>query len=131
MTGRSDRAVRSLCTALAMAACLSAPALGTAPAAVASGGLPRVLVYRCRLVATDRGDEIALSLRLRTNEANDRWRIRIVHEGQRVLTTRGRTDGRGVLKARTVVTDAPGRDEVRVRARHLMPHAVCKAATAV
>lgn len=121
--------MRVLC-AVATAVCLSST-LSTTPAAMASGGLPRALVYRCRLIATDRGDEIALSLRLRTNEANDRWRIRIVHDGQRVLTTRRLTDGRGALKVRTVVADAPGRDDVRIRARHLMPRAVCKAATAV
>ncbi|HVF08860.1 MAG TPA: hypothetical protein VNC60_09810, partial [Actinomycetota bacterium] len=50
--------------------------------------------------------------------------------GEHVLTTRRRTDGRGDLKVRAVVADAPGRDDIRVRVRHLMPRAVCKAATA-
>jgi hypothetical protein len=101
-----------------------------APAVVA-GSSPRALVYRCRLVAIDRGDDISLIVRLRTNEPRDRWRIRIVHEGKRALTTRSRTDAHGDLKVQTLVSDTPGRDDVRVRARHLLPRAVCKAATAV
>ena len=99
--------------------------------AMAAATLPRALVYRCRLVATDRGDSIALSMRLRTNEPRDRWRIRIVHEGERVLEMRRGTDAQGDLKVRVLVRDAPGRDDVRVRARHLEPRAVCTVATAV
>jgi hypothetical protein len=127
MTRRAGRAARTIL----VAACMSAPIQSAMAPAMAAATLPRALVYRCRLVATDRGDSIALSMRLRTNEPRDRWRIRIVHEGERVLETRRRTDAQGDLKVRVLVRDAPGRDDVRVRARHLVPRAVCTVAAAV
>lgn len=129
MIRRSDRVGR-IAGALLVAASLSTPAQSAMAPAVASAA-PRALVYRCRLVAIDRGDVITLSLRLRTNEPRDRWRIRIVHDGERVLTARRRTDAHGDLKVRDIVPDAPGPDDVRVRARHLAPRAVCKAAAVV
>lgn len=130
MTRRSHRAGR-IARTLMVVACLSVPTQSATASIVAWPTLTRALVYRCRIVAIDRGDTIALSLRLRTNEPRDRWRIRIVHDGERVLTTRRLTDAHGDLKVRALVADAPGPDDVRARARHLAPRAVCTVAAVV
>lgn len=87
---------------------------------------PRGLVYRCRLVATDRGDEITLSLRLRTNEPHGRWRIRMFHERERIVHKGRRTDADGDLRVSRIIADEPRRHDVIGRARHLVTGAVCE-----
>lgn len=97
----------------------------------AAGEQPRGLIYRCRLVATDRGDDITLSFRLRTNEPRAEWRIRMFHERERVFFKVRSTDAGGDLKVRRTVPDAPRRHEVIARARHLATGAVCEVVSRV
>ncbi len=61
---------------------------------------PRGLIFRCRLVATDHGDDIALSFRLRTNESQGEWRIRLFHEGDRIVSKARVTSVAGDLNVR-------------------------------
>ena len=97
----------------------------------AAGEQPRGLIYRCRLVATDRGDDITLSFRLRTNEPRGEWRIRMFHERERVFFKVRSTDAGGDLKVRRTVPDAPRRHDVVARARHLATGAVCEVVSRV
>ncbi len=92
---------------------------------------PRGLAFRCRLVATDRGGDIALSFRLRTNEPRGEWRIRMFHEGERIVSKARATSAAGDLKVRRRVPDLRGRDDVIGRARHLVTGAVCEVASRV
>lgn len=112
-------------TTLVTAACLWGLLMPGTPVEAADEQ-PRGLIYRCRLVATDRGDDITLSFRLRTNEPRGDWRIRIFHEREPILLKVRHTDAGGDLKVRRTVLDAPRRHEVIARARHLATGAVCK-----
>jgi hypothetical protein len=116
--------------ALAFALCLPAgtahplegPSTGAAPPSVSEAG---GFAYRCRLVATKLGDEITLTLRLRTERPNRTWRVRLFHDGELVSSSRRRANERGYLKVSRTVPNLPGRDEVGGRARHLATGTVC------
>jgi len=101
------------------------------PQAGAAAGPARGLIFGCRLVSIDRGDEITLRFRLRTDEPAGAWRVRMFHEGERIVSKVRRTRPTGDLKVRRVVPDLPGRDDVIGRARHVATGAVCEVASRV
>jgi hypothetical protein len=85
----------------------------------------RVLSYRCQLVSVKLGDQITLTLHLTTNLPRRYWRIRMFHEGERVLLKTRRTNGLGRLTVVRVVPNLRGRDDVAARARHLASGKIC------
>ena len=91
----------------------------------------RVLSYRCELIATKLGDRITLALRLRTNAPRRYWRIRMFHQGERVLLKTRRTNDLGRLTVVHVVPNLKGRDEVAARARHVATGKVCRVGTKI
>ena len=117
-------------SAVMLAVVIVCAAIQSAPAAALTER-PRGLIFRCRLVATDHGDDIALSFRLRTNESRGHWRIRMFHEGERIVSKARATSAAGDLNVRRSVPDKRGRDDVIGRARHLATGAVCEVASRV
>jgi hypothetical protein len=99
--------------------------IGSSAAVEAASVRPPELTYRCRLIASDLGEEIGMNLRLRTDGARDGWRIKLFHEGERVFSKIRRTNARGDLKVVRVEPNLPGRDELSARARHLRSGTVC------
>jgi hypothetical protein len=97
---------------------------------VGPGGLSasaqRGLDYECRLAATKLGDEIAVTLRLLTDQARDDWRIRLYHEDELIFSKVRITNARGNLKVVRVVPNLPGRDDLASRARHLESGTICE-----
>ena len=61
------------------------------------------------------------------NVVGDRWRVKILHDGDRVFagirTTRGES---GSFELRIVENDRAGSDAFRARARHLSTDEVCR-----
>lgn len=72
-----------------------------------------------------------LSFRLRINEPRGDWRIRMFHEGERIVSKARATNAAGDLKVRRRVVDTPGRDDVIGRARHRTTGAICEVASRV
>ncbi|HET9311629.1 MAG TPA: hypothetical protein VFP41_10475 [Actinomycetota bacterium] len=91
----------------------------------------RVLSYRCELIATTLGEQITLALRLRTNAPHRSWRIRMFHQGERVLLKTRRTNASGRLIVVRVVPNLRGRDEVAARARHVASGKACRVQTRI
>jgi hypothetical protein len=91
----------------------------------------RVLGYRCELIATKLGEQITLALRLRSNAPRRYWRIRMFHQGERVLLKTRRTNVLGRLTVVRVVPNLRGRDEVAARARHVASGKVCRVQTRI
>lgn len=111
-------------------AIISASTIPSAPTWAATEQA-RGLIFRCRLIATDHGDDVTLSFRLRTNEPRGDWRIRMVHEGERIVSKARATNAAGDLKVRRRILDTPGRDDVIGRARHRVTGAICEVASRV
>ncbi len=97
---------------------------------VGPGGLSasdqRGLDYECRLTATKLGDEIAVTLRLLTDQARDDWRMRLYHEEELIFSKVRTTNAQGNLKVVRVVPNLPGRDDLASRARHLESGTICE-----
>ena len=102
--------------------------IGSANAVQSTG---RVLSYRCELIATKLGEQITLALRLRTNAPRRYWRIRMFHQGERVLLKTRRTNEFGRLTVVRVVPNLRGRDQVAARARHVASGKVCRVQTRI
>jgi hypothetical protein len=94
------------------------------PSGPASAG-ERGFSYRCELVATKRGTEITIALKLVTNEPRADWRIRLFHEGERVFSKVRRTNAEGRLTVVRVEPNLPGRDDLLARARHVETGEIC------
>ena len=109
-------------TTITLSLLLVAPA--STPAAAAEAG-PHGIEYRCQLVTTKLGDEITVTLRLRTDGARDDWRVRLFHEGERVYSGVRRTNPDGDLKVVRVEPNMPKRDHFAARARHLAKGTLC------
>lgn len=116
---------------LLLAASVMFPFQASDAQASAGPGQGLGLSFRCRLVATVRGEEIMLTLKLRTNEPQREWRIRILHESEPVYSKVRTTDARGDLKVRRLVPNLRGRDDLLGRARDLGTGAICKVASHV
>lgn len=106
----------------------SVSTIGSANAVQSTG---RVLSYRCELIATKLGEQITLALRLRTNAPRRYWRIRMFHQGERVLLKTRRTNEFGRLTVVRVVPNLRGRDQVAARARHVASGKVCRVRTRI
>lgn len=106
----------------------SVSTIGSANAVQSTG---RVLSYRCELIATKLGEQITLALRLRTNAPRRYWRIRMFHQGERVLLKTRRTNEFGRLTVVRVVPNLRGRDQVAARARHVASGKVCRVQTRI
>lgn len=91
-----------------------------------SASAQRGLDYRCRLAATKIGEEIAVTLRLLTDQARDDWRVRLYHEEELIFSKVRTTNAQGNLKVVRVVQNLPGRDDLATRARHLESGTVCR-----
>jgi hypothetical protein len=111
-----------------------AVAMATLPL-VGPGGLSasaqRGLDYECRLAATKIGEEIAVTLRLLTDQARDDWRVRLYHEEEVIFSKVRTTNAQGNLKVVRVVPNLPGRDDLATRARHLESGTVCQVASRI
>jgi hypothetical protein len=92
----------------------------------ASPSAERGLDYECRRVATKVGEEIAVTLRLLTDQARDDWRVRLFHEGEPIFSKVRTTNAQGNLKVVRVVQNMPGRDDLAARTRHLDTGTTCK-----
>jgi hypothetical protein len=110
---------------------LAAAAVFPIGSATAVKSTDRVLSYRCELIATKLGEQITLALRLRTNAPHRFWRIRMFHQGERVLLKTRRTNASGRLIVVRVVPNLRGRDEVAARARHVASGKVCRVQTRI
>lgn len=91
-----------------------------------SASARRGLDYECRLAATKLGDEIAVTLRLLTDQARDDWRVRLYHEEELIFSKVRTTNAQGDLKVVRVVPNLPGRDDLASRARHLESGTICE-----
>ena len=114
--------------ALIVVLAASVSTIGSANAVQSTG---RVLSYRCELIATKLGEQITLALRLRTNAPRRYWRIRMFHQGERVLLKTRRTNEFGRLTVVRVVPNLRGRDQVAARARHVASGKVCRVQTRI
>jgi hypothetical protein len=130
MRGPKEAAVRNRWVRAVLIVVLAASMspIGSANAVESPG---RVLSYRCELIATKLGDRITLALRLRTNAPRRYWRVRMFHQGERVLLKTRRTNDLGRLTVVHVVPNLKGRDEVAARARHVASGKVCGVQTTI
>ncbi|MGZ8602390.1 MAG: hypothetical protein ACXWXN_07735 [Actinomycetota bacterium] len=99
--------------------------------ATASADGPRGLDYQCRLVATKLGEEIAVTFRLQTNLAHDRWRVRLYHEDELTFSKVRTTNAQGNLRVVRIEPNLPGRDDLAARARHLESGTTCEVETRI
>ncbi|MDH5225306.1 MAG: hypothetical protein OEW66_05265 [Actinomycetota bacterium] len=83
------------------------------------------LSFRCRLASTKLGSEITVTIRLRTSEPRDEWRVKLFHNGERVYSKTRRTNATGRLKVVRVVENLKGRDELSTRLRNIETGKVC------
>ncbi len=102
----------------------------TGPATASADG-PRGLDYQCRLVATKLGEEIAVTFRLQTNHARDRWRVRLYHEDELIFSKVRTTNAQGNLRVVRIEPNLPGRDDLATRARHLESGTTCEVETRI
>jgi len=107
---------------IVLAAAMATISLVGGPSASAKRGLD----YECRLAATKLGEEIAVTLRLLTDQARDDWRVRLYHEEELIFSKVRTTNAQGDLKVVAVVPNLPGRDDLASRARHLESGTICE-----
>ena len=108
---------------VAAAAALASVSAGAA--ALADGVASRGLVYRCLLETTREGDEITVTLRVRTNGPRDDWRLRLFHDGELTFKGLRRTNSVGNLRVIRGEANLPGRDGFEAKARHLDSGTLC------
>ena len=89
------------------------------------------LDYRCKLVATRLGEQITVTYRLRTNQPHDDWRVRLLHEGERIFSRVRTTNAAGRIKVVRVVRNLTGRDALEARSRHLETGSICKVSSRI
>jgi hypothetical protein len=110
----------AIAAALAMGVVTLVPAAATSLAPV-----PGRPTYRCELESTKLAREITVTIRLRTDEPKDDWRVRLFHDDELVYTKVRTTNPQGNLKVVRTEPNRPGPDTLEARVRNLASGKVC------
>jgi hypothetical protein len=121
------KAMRSIGIGLIVTALLAPTAAAAKDGdVITTGACTGASTWKLKLSDEDLGKEVKIEVD--QNVVGDRWRVRMLLNGEVVFNgTRITKEPSGAFKVRRVVTDLPGVDKLKVRARNLATDEVCVA----